>query len=320
MVVRVLNDTNAPGGPVTVSTTDSKKISFAGGYAGTSVSIPSKARGEFIYSSTFGGQWDGFAFPATPAGLPVGGAAGQVLSKNSATDYDALWVAPPGMTVVQTGAASFNAVANTVVQCNGSSAQTVNLPTYPPNGTQVHILAQGGLAVAVSAGAAYIAGPAGNSSHSQTVPAAGVMQLICSGTTWYQIAWLPSVAPFFTTFSNAGIYAANWSDYNAAGGTWQVGGYALDALGWVILRGFAKKATAWVAGETILTLPVGVRIGANEMFVCTANDSVMGPFVARVDVLPNGVVQFDNATAPIYSTPGNMSYLSLAGIRFQQAG
>lgn len=77
----------------------------------------------------------------------------------------------------------------------------MNLPTYPPNGTQVHILAQGGLAVAVSAGAAYIAGPAGNSSHSQTVPAAGVMQLICSGTTWYQIAWLPSASSPYTVTS-----------------------------------------------------------------------------------------------------------------------
>lgn len=66
MMVRVVNDSNAPGGPCGIATTDGKKISFAGSYTSTSVTLAVKARAEFVYCSS-DGYWIGFGFPVTPA-------------------------------------------------------------------------------------------------------------------------------------------------------------------------------------------------------------------------------------------------------------
>lgn len=122
------------------------------------------------------------------------------------------------------------------------------------------------------------------------------------------------VRPTFTTFTAAGIYAANWSDY-ATDGSWQVGGYALDSLGFVTVRGLVKKATAYVASDTIATLPAGFRPATPEIFTVFGAES--GSLLARVDVNSGGAIIFQGSV-PTYSPAGAMAYLSLAGIRFLQ--
>lgn len=54
---------------------------------------------------------------ALAKGLPAGGSSGQVLSKASATDYDAEWVAPPGWDLLWTNASPTSVFA----------AQTISL-------------------------------------------------------------------------------------------------------------------------------------------------------------------------------------------------
>lgn len=127
----------------------------------------------------------------------------------------------------------------------------------------------------------------------------------------------PAVAkPVFVTFASAAIFAANWSDYGAP---FAVGGYALDAVGWVTLRGLVKKAVAYAAGDTIVTLPVGSRPAAQEIFTVFGQDNVMGVSVVRVDVAPTGIVSFQGTYAPNYSTPSTLAWVTLAGIRFLAA-
>jgi hypothetical protein len=125
--------------------------------------------------------------------------------------------------------------------------------------------------------------------------------------------------PVFTTFAAASMYSASWTDYNASTGTFEVGGYTLDGVGWVTLRGLVQKTAAWVPAEVIVTLPVGCRPHSQELFHAAAQDSVMGAFVARVDVLPNGQVQISGTFVPAYGAAANMSWLSLGGIRFLAA-
>ena len=112
-------------------------------------------------------------------------------------------------------------------------------------------------------------------------------------------------------------YAAGWADY---GGGFIAGQYCLDAVGFVHLRGLIAKASAYAYnGETIATLPAGFRPTGQEMFNVRAADSVMGAFTHRVDVATSGVVSIQPASgAPIYTTPGNMLFLSLSAINFMQ--
>lgn len=112
-------------------------------------------------------------------------------------------------------------------------------------------------------------------------------------------------------------YAASWSDYNPTG-PWQPGQYCIDQLGFVHLRGLVQKTAAYSAGETLATLPAGYRPADNEMFTCYADDSNMSVFVARVDVYPSGAILAATNATPEYSTPGNMGWLSLSGITFEQ--
>ena len=89
-------------------------------------------------------------------------------------------------------------------------------------------------------------------------------------------------------------------------------------MGFCTVRGLVKKATTY-GNETIATLPVLPSDGA-EIFNIKAADSVMGAFIARVDVNSDGKLLLNYGdSVPSYSTPGSMAYLSLSGIRFQVA-
>jgi hypothetical protein len=123
--------------------------------------------------------------------------------------------------------------------------------------------------------------------------------------------------PPFVTFAAAGIFAAGWSDY---GSGWSPAGYTLDAAGWVTLRGLIAKSTALTSSDTIAVLPAGFRPAGNELFACFSSDSAMGTQIMRVDVNSSGVINTTTAEAvPNYSTRSSVGYLSLSGIRFQQA-
>jgi hypothetical protein len=100
-------------------------------------------------------------------------------------------------------------------------------------------------------------------------------------------------------------YAANWADFGAGEAT---GAYRRDALGWVALKGLAKKAVALVANDTILTLPATglVRPATEHIFACA---SAAGYTEIRVN--PNGTV--------FIVAGGSAVFTSLAGIRFDPA-
>jgi hypothetical protein len=119
------------------------------------------------------------------------------------------------------------------------------------------------------------------------------------------------LTPVFTGVA----YNTNYADF---GGAHQPGGYAKDSSGFVHLHGGIKKTVAWVAGETILTLPAGARPSAQEVFNVFALDATAGGFVARIDVFTGGVVQLTGSITPAIGAPAALTFLSLAGITFLQ--
>jgi hypothetical protein len=108
------------------------------------------------------------------------------------------------------------------------------------------------------------------------------------------------------------LYAANWTDYDSAR-SFEWGGYTVSADGWCTLRGLIKKTTTYAYNETIATLPV--HPASDEVFKKLGFDSVMGQSIFRVDITPTGVVNLQ-VGVPQYSTPAQMGWLSLSGIRF----
>jgi hypothetical protein len=86
--------------------------------------------------------------PATPSGVvPTGGTSGQVLTKNSATNYDAGWTtvasAGPTYTIVNLGTTgTYTPSAGQFVLCNTTAAAgqiSVSLPTNPATGARVGV-------------------------------------------------------------------------------------------------------------------------------------------------------------------------------------
>jgi len=113
------------------------------------------------------------------------------------------------------------------------------------------------------------------------------------------------------------VSAANWTSTLQNGftdylNTYAPGAYRRTASGIVLLRGLVKCAstTATVGGSLIMTLPVGYRPAAQQMFMVNASMSA----TTRVDVLPDGRVVLNG-----YPAGSNIGYLSLAGIQFPVA-
>jgi hypothetical protein len=82
-------------------------------------------------------------------------------------------------------------------------------------------------------------------------------------------------------------FAAGWTNYGAG---YFAAAYRKDAVGRVTLRGLVRKDGTPVSGEAIATLPAGYRPQSRALFAVGAG----GPsdIYGRVDVLPNGEVQF----------------------------
>ncbi len=114
--------------------------------------------------------------------------------------------------------------------------------------------------------------------------------------------------------------AANWTNYSVSPTTFALAQYTRDALGFIVVRGLVQKTTAWANGDTIATLPAGSRPAATngeELFTVNGFDTGAGVAVFRVDACDDGTLRLLNAI-PNIASPGTLSYLSLAGIRFMQ--
>jgi hypothetical protein len=107
-------------------------------------------------------------------------------------------------------------------------------------------------------------------------------------------------------------YATNWAD--VSGG--QAAQYTKDALGFVVVRGLSARSAAWASGETIATLPVGFRPGANVNVLEGAQDTTTGNIVVNVQVKSTGVMLInDHTPAPSHN---GLAFVALDSIRFQQ--
>jgi hypothetical protein len=82
------------------------------------------------------------AVGATGPGVATGGTTGQVLTKNSATNYDTSWstVSSGGMTMTDFKTSSYTAASNEVVLCNATNGGfNVALPASPANNDRVTV-------------------------------------------------------------------------------------------------------------------------------------------------------------------------------------
>lgn len=93
--------------------------------------------------------------------------------------------------------------------------------------------------------------------------------------------------------------SGQWAD--SSGTDWAVPGYRLDADGFVHLRGFITQ-TGGSAGASVATLPTGYRPARREMHVAWSAGGAH-----RVDVLPSGDIEFENA---------EYSWANLNGVTF----
>lgn len=94
----------------------------------------------------------------------------------------------------------------------------------------------------------------------------------------------------------APTYQNSWVNF---GGGYENGAYAIDALGFVILRGVVKNGTVPAA---MFTLPAGFRPAGDKVFPSIASDEE-----TVLEVLSNGEVIIDY---------GPNTYVILEGIRF----
>lgn len=102
--------------------------------------------------------------------------------------------------------------------------------------------------------------------------------------------------------------ATNWTDM---GGSFQVGQYGLDALGFVHIRGVCKSVAGYTftTASTLLvaTLPPGFRPGANEMGSSFQFDTANSASYNRLDILTNGQLQVNggNTVSESVTSGGN---------------
>jgi hypothetical protein len=108
--------------------------------------------------------------------------------------------------------------------------------------------------------------------------------------------------------------ATNWANF---GSVYQTAQYAIDALGFVIVRGMLIKSVAWIQGETIATLPIGQRPAASERFSNRGGDATNGGLIFSLDIATSGAITIGGAV-PTVGSPGTVLSLALSGIRFQQ--
>ena len=100
-----------------------------------------------------------------------------------------------------------------------------------------------------------------------------------------------------------------WADY---GSGYSPGGYTVDELGYVCLRGLIKNPNNITTWSTIFTLPHDLRPGEMEMFMGMGSaGGGIGPY--RIDIGWQGRVEY----SPV--TTGAVAWLSLAAIRFRPA-
>ena len=104
------------------------------------------------------------------------------------------------------------------------------------------------------------------------------------------------------------LYQSSFADYDP---TWSFGGFALDELGYVMLKGLIKNPNTQGAGVTIATLPVGFRPSVNDVWNVFGYAEVPAG-QHRVDVFPDGQIVFypNVAGYPVY-------WMSLMGVRFK---
>lgn len=116
----------------------------------------------------------------------------------------------------------------------------------------------------------------------------------------------------------------SWQDYEPAHTTFKGAQYALDALGFVTVRGLVKKtgpAYGYNTSSAVIgTLPVGFRPDGQEIFTTLQDDGVGNFLINRTDVLLNGNIQIISSAITATGTGNNgiPQFLTLAGIRFAQ--
>jgi hypothetical protein len=108
------------------------------------------------------------------------------------------------------------------------------------------------------------------------------------------------------------IFKNNWTDFDAnPPGTSanQRVEYCKDPLGFIHLRGLAKRSSGGSTTLPLFTFPKGFRPGNNEVFICHGLTAAPAFATLRVDVQANGDV-----TVQVGDGSG---YTSLAGITFR---
>ena len=125
------------------------------------------------------------ASTSSGTGLPAGGSANQVLTKNSATDYDVSWKTPSGGTVpVATKTANYTLTpADKVILVNGTSL-TMTLPAAASNNGVYLVLRN---IHASSAATVNTAGGNVNGGASVSLSAGTPMSFISDGSGWWSL-------------------------------------------------------------------------------------------------------------------------------------
>jgi hypothetical protein len=113
------------------------------------------------------------------------------------------------------------------------------------------------------------------------------------------LVWLP--LPYNT--------ANGWGDYTPAPGVFELGQYAVDALGFVHIRGLCQKTGAAYAynsvASTIATLPVGARPAKQVVGTAYGVDSASNALINRTDIQPNGAIIIISSAVTATGTANN---------------
>jgi len=93
------------------------------------------------------------------------------------------------------------------------------------------------------------------------------------------------------------VLGSGWTDYSPGAGGYNNAGYTKTKAGYVLFKGLIKKASTPVINEVIATLPSDYWPEGRLIFSAATNVNASG----RVDVAPNGTVQFNTGSGSWYS-------------------
>lgn len=136
-------------GEVTLNTSTKRLHSHDGSTTGGSPHALMSDLSGFVTSSALSTTLSSYATTSSVYSVPSGGKAGQVLTKNSATDYDLTWTYPTKVSITSINSTSYTlALTDQYVRSTNTGSTTITIPANSavafPIGTQITIIQAAG--------------------------------------------------------------------------------------------------------------------------------------------------------------------------------